>query len=58
MLVKAAMSGALGEVLRDRDGHIVKYKHLYEKRRTVLLSEERGRYRMATPLQLESFILF
>lgn len=29
VLVKTAMGGALGEVLRDCDGHIVKYNHLH-----------------------------
>lgn len=28
VLVKTAISGALGEILWDCDGHIVKYKHL------------------------------
>lgn len=31
VLDKTAVCGALGEVLWDRDGHIVKYKHLYER---------------------------
>ena len=39
VLDKTAMGGALGEVLRDCDGHIVKYKHLFEKTRIVLLSD-------------------
>lgn len=32
-LDKTAMGGALGEVLWDRDGYIVKYKHLDLKKR-------------------------
>lgn len=39
-LDEAAVGGALGEVLRDCDGHIVKYEHLHEKTTTVLLSNE------------------
>lgn len=39
VLDKTAVGGALGEVLRDCDGHIVKYKHLHEKTRRVLLSD-------------------
>ena len=40
VLDKTAMGGALGEVLRHRDGHIVKYKHLHEETRRGLLSCE------------------
>ena len=40
VLHEAAAGCALGEVLWDCDGHVVKYKHLREKRRTVLLSNE------------------
>lgn len=31
VLDKTSVGGALGEVLGDCDGHIVKYKHLHEK---------------------------
>lgn len=40
VLDKTAVGGALGEVLRDCDGHIVKYKHLHEKTRRVLLRDD------------------
>lgn len=39
VLDKTPMGGALGEVLRDCDGYIVKYKYLHEKTRRVLLSQ-------------------
>lgn len=35
VLDKTAMGGALGEVLGDRDGYIVKNKHLDEKKGQV-----------------------
>lgn len=38
VLDKTPMSGALGEVLRNCDGHIVKYEHLYGNTSTVTLS--------------------
>lgn len=39
VLDKTPMGGALGEVLGDCDGYVVKYKHLHDKRRRVLLSK-------------------
>lgn len=40
VLDKTAVGGALGEVLWDCDGHIVEYKHLCEKMRIILFSNE------------------
>lgn len=34
VLDKTAMSGALGKILRNCDGHVVKDEHLYENTRT------------------------
>lgn len=39
VLDKAAVGGALGEILRDCDGHLVKNKHLREITKRVLFSD-------------------